>query len=85
MSSRRITSFLILMLFFFQGANFALADIYRFKDEKGVWHFTNINNDIRYKLFIRTYAKNPDKYITDYPSALLKCIAISTSFFGSFG
>ena len=54
------------MLFFFQGANFASADIYRFKDENGVWHFTNINNDIRYKLFIKEYVKKPEKYIADY-------------------
>lgn len=49
-----------------QGARTSIADIYRFKDEKGVWHFTNINNDIRYRLFIRTYAKKPEKYIADY-------------------
>lgn len=31
----------------------ALADIYRYKDERGVWHFTNIKTDKRYKLYIR--------------------------------
>jgi soluble lytic murein transglycosylase-like protein len=37
----------------------ALADIYSFKDEKGVMHFTNIpQNDKRYKL-VRREANNP--------------------------
>ncbi|MBN2061943.1 MAG: lytic transglycosylase domain-containing protein [Deltaproteobacteria bacterium] len=66
MSPKRIIFFLALTLFLFQGISPAWADIYRFKDENGVWHFTNINNDIRYKLFIRTYAKKPEKYIADY-------------------
>ncbi len=46
-------------------AGVASADIYRFKDENGVWHFTNINNDRRYKLYIR-YHDNPTRYINDY-------------------
>jgi soluble lytic murein transglycosylase-like protein len=65
-SSIRITLFLALMMVLIQGISPALADIYRFKDENGVWHFTNINNDIRYKLFIKEYAKKPEKYIADY-------------------
>lgn len=32
----------------------AHADIYRYVDEQGVWHFTNIKTDDRYELFIRT-------------------------------
>jgi soluble lytic murein transglycosylase len=66
MSSIRITLFLVLLIFLIQGISPALADIYRFQDEHGVWHFTNINNDIRYKLFIKEYAKKPEKYIADY-------------------
>jgi len=50
-------------------ASIASADIYRFKDEDGVWHFTNINNDKRYKLFIR-YHDNPTLYINDYAKAI---------------
>ena len=30
------------------------ADIYRFKDKNGVWHFTNIPSDPRYRLYIKT-------------------------------
>ena len=33
----------------------AQADIYRFRDERGVWHFSNIKSDPRYKIYIRTY------------------------------
>lgn len=50
-------------------AGIASADIYRFKDEDGVWHFTNINNDNRYKLYIR-YHDNPTLYINDYAKAI---------------
>lgn len=42
------------------------ADIYRYRDEKGVWHFTNIRNDVRYKLYIRSYPKKGSDYIKDY-------------------
>ena len=42
------------------------ADIYRYKDRKGVWHFTNIKSDKRYKLYIRDYSKKPLQYIKEY-------------------
>ena len=45
----------ILIVFLFHGS--AAADIYRYKDENGVWHFTNIKTDKRYKLYMRTYKK----------------------------
>lgn len=44
----------------------AFADIYRFKDEQGVWHFTNVKSDRRYKLYIREYPKRPAEYIKQY-------------------
>ena len=28
------------------------AEIYRYRDERGVWHFTNIKSDRRYKLYL---------------------------------
>jgi soluble lytic murein transglycosylase-like protein len=46
----------------------ALADIYRYKDERGVWHFTNIKTDTRYKLYIRE-SRSPrsgSQYIKEY-------------------
>ncbi len=42
------------------------ADIYRFKDENGVWHFTNIKTDPRYRIFIRTKEQTSEQYIHDY-------------------
>jgi soluble lytic murein transglycosylase-like protein len=56
-------------LFFCIGLSDAGADIYRFKDENGVWHFSNIKSDRRYALYIRN-AKNSSqtviRYIQDY-------------------
>jgi soluble lytic murein transglycosylase-like protein len=44
----------------------ALADIYKYKDENGVMHFTNIRSDIRYTLYIKEARENPDAFITKY-------------------
>jgi soluble lytic murein transglycosylase-like protein len=40
-------------------AGLGRADIYRYVDETGMVHFTNVPNDSRYKLFIAT-KKDPD-------------------------
>ena len=42
------------------------GDIYRYRDKNGIWHFTNIKNDKRYKLYIRTSLKKPADYIREY-------------------
>lgn len=44
----------------------ASADIYRYRDKNGVWHFTNIKTDARYKLYIRSYPKRSSEYIREY-------------------
>jgi soluble lytic murein transglycosylase len=44
----------------------AHADIYRYRDENGVWHFTNIKSDRRYKLYMRESRKKPAEYIKAY-------------------
>lgn len=56
------------------GSPFALADIYRFKDERGVWHFSNVRNDPRFKLYMRTpnHNKSAHQYIRDYDEAIAK-------------
>jgi len=43
--------FLIVILLLFQ-FTFARADIYRYVDEKGTIHFTNVPTDNRYKLYL---------------------------------
>jgi hypothetical protein len=52
----------------------AQADIYRFRDERGVWHFSNIKSDPRYKIYIRTYdgSKPVTQYIKDYDDIIHK-------------
>jgi len=45
----------------------ALADIYRYRDENGVWHFTNIKSDRRYKLYIR---ERPEVFIKKHDSII---------------
>ena len=67
MASIRLTVFLIML--FCLAIGFCLlvsADVYRYKDKDGVWHFTNIQKDTRYTLFIRSKDKKPSQYIEDY-------------------
>ncbi|RJR27048.1 MAG: lytic transglycosylase domain-containing protein [Desulfobacteraceae bacterium] len=48
-----------------------LADIYRYLDKDGVWHFTNIKPDTRYQLYIRTPQKKTIKEaIKDYDTVI---------------
>lgn len=42
------------------------ADIYKYKDENGIMHFTNVRSDIRYTLYIKEARENPDAFITKY-------------------
>ena len=55
-------------LWLFLACSDARADIYRFQDENGTWHFTNVKRDKRYHLYIRLDETRPDPstYITDY-------------------
>jgi soluble lytic murein transglycosylase-like protein len=57
------------MLFILSGAQ-VHADIYRYQDETGVWHFTNINSDKRYQLYIRVRDEDPSVFIEKYDSII---------------
>jgi soluble lytic murein transglycosylase-like protein len=59
------------VLLFLSGA---LADIYRYKDERGVWHFTNIKNDRRYKFYIREprFLRSGSEYIKKYEYIIIQ-------------
>ena len=48
------------------GAATARADIYAFTDEQGIVHYTNVPNDSRYRLFMRT----PQPAVTTSPGGL---------------
>ncbi|MFH1243512.1 MAG: lytic transglycosylase domain-containing protein [Pseudomonadota bacterium] len=50
----------------------AQGDIYRYVDEKGVIHFTNIKTDSRYKLYLRASRKSASVYIKDYGDIILE-------------
>jgi soluble lytic murein transglycosylase-like protein len=50
----------------------AHGDIYRFKDENGVWHFTNIPSDPRYRIYIKTSKLKARNYIIKYDSIIEK-------------
>jgi len=49
-----------------------LADIYRYMDKNGVWHFTNIKTNSRYKLFLREPGKRPPGYVREYEGIINK-------------
>jgi soluble lytic murein transglycosylase-like protein len=42
------------------------GDIYGFKDENGVWHFTNIPSDPRYRLYMKSSGLRAKPYIVKY-------------------
>jgi soluble lytic murein transglycosylase-like protein len=44
----------------------ARGDIYGFKDENGVWHFTNVPSDPRYRLYMKTSGLKARPYIAKY-------------------
>lgn len=54
----------------FNAINLVSADIYRYQDEQGVWHFTNIKSDTRYKLFFKTPGREPTEYIKEYEEVI---------------
>ena len=67
MSFMRSVSFFAIGLFLILGiCPLSSADIYRYQDKEGVWHYTNIRRDARYKLFLRTYKKKPSQFIKEY-------------------
>ena len=50
----------------------AHGDVYRYKDKNGVWHFTNINTDARYKIYLRTSRKKPAEFIKAYDNIIIQ-------------
>lgn len=42
------------------------AEIYRYIDKNGVWHFTNRKTDARYRLYIRSGNRTVKEYLAEY-------------------
>lgn len=42
------------------------ADIFRYQDKDGVWHFADLKKDTGYKLYLRTPKKKVSQYIKEY-------------------
>jgi len=76
MVSSRIKFLIAIGVYIILSASAASADIYRYRDENGVWHFTNIKSDKRYKLYIKTkiYVKtnneSPAAFISVHGTAI---------------
>lgn len=60
---------LALSLFFIPPVS---ADIYRYVDKEGIWHFTNVRTDAQYKLYIKTIRKTPSAFIKEYEGIILQ-------------
>lgn len=50
----------------------SLADIYRYQDKNGVWHFADIKKDTGYKLYLRTPKKRASQYIEEYEGIIVQ-------------
>jgi soluble lytic murein transglycosylase-like protein len=48
------------------------ADVYRFQDSSGVWHFSNTRSDPRYHLYIKSKGLSGKQYLKKYDSIIQK-------------
>jgi len=48
------------------------ADIYRFKDSNGVWHFSDTRSDARYHLYMKTKGLSGKEYLRKYDGIIQK-------------
>ena len=48
------------------------ADVYRFKDSSGVWHFSDTRSDPRYHLYIKTKGLSGKQYLKKYDGIIQK-------------
>ena len=57
------------------GQGLVSAEIFRYVDKNGVWHFTNRKTDTRYRLYIRSANKSPSEYLVAYSGIVKKASA----------
>jgi soluble lytic murein transglycosylase len=64
--------FSVLLVFVSDTSSFAVGDIYKYIDENGVVHFTNVPTDssYQYNLFIKDLTKKPPLTISRYSSSV---------------
>ena len=43
-----------------------LADVYRYVDKNGIWHFTNVKTDSRYRIYLKSHKKDVRRFLDDY-------------------
>ena len=48
------------------------ADVYRFKDGNGVWHFSNTRSDPRYHLYLKSRGLSGKEYLKKYDHIIKK-------------
>ncbi len=65
-TTRLMISFLIGISLILGISSLSSADIFRYKDKNGVWHFTNIKKDKPYKLYMRSNKKKSSQFIKEY-------------------
>ncbi|MBW2302666.1 MAG: lytic transglycosylase domain-containing protein [Deltaproteobacteria bacterium] len=65
-------SLLVCFLILWVAVPIASADIYRYCDKNGVWHFSNIKSDPRYKLYIRSRPRRDELNVRDYDRIILQ-------------
>ncbi|MFP4035961.1 MAG: lytic transglycosylase domain-containing protein [Desulfobacteraceae bacterium] len=58
------------VMILFLGVSPSWGDIYRYQDENGDWHYTNVKTDAKYDLFLRSYEKKANEYIDKYRSLI---------------
>ena len=63
---------MIVMVLSLCGQGLVLAEIFRYVDKSGVWHFTNRKTDIRYRLYIRSGSRTPSEYLVEYSGIVKK-------------
>ena len=54
------------------GQGLVSAEIFRYVDKNGVWHFTNRKTDSRYRLYIRSGNRTVSEYLVEYSGIVKK-------------
>jgi len=63
---RQVVACAIGLSFIVSICSLSSADIYRYQDKDGVWHFADVKKETGYKLYLRTPKKNVSQYIKEY-------------------